>query len=98
MRWCFSVEFTFRQTIRGTQIGPALAFRQLSLDDFRTSMACIYNETLNESMIDEAQIEYKPKDEIIASIADTVRIISVIKPINNFNAAETGSCTFTKQK
>lgn len=43
-------------------------------------------------------MEYKPKDEIIASIADTVRIISVIKPINNFNAAETGSCIFTKQK
>ena len=31
---------------------------------------------------------YKPKDEIIANIADTVDVVYIIKPIFNFKAAE----------
>lgn len=72
----------------GRVMSRAQAFRQLSLDDFRSSMEGIYSETLNESTIDEASMVYKPKDEIIANIADTMRIISIIKPVYNFKAAE----------
>jgi len=31
---------------------------------------------------------YKPKDEIIGNIKDTVNIVNVIKPVYNFKAAE----------
>jgi len=31
---------------------------------------------------------YKPKDEIIGNIRDTVSIVNVIKPVYNFKAAE----------
>lgn len=72
----------------GRIMSRAQAFRQLTLDDFRTSMEGIYSETLNESTIDEAPMVYKPKDEIIANITDTVRIISIIKPVYNSKASE----------
>lgn len=72
----------------GRLISRSEAFRLLSLDDFRHSMEGIYSETLNEKTIDEAPMAYKPKDEIIANIADTVRILNVIKPIYNFKASE----------
>lgn len=41
----------------------AQALRQLSLDDFRSSMEGIYSGTLNESTIDETPMVYKPKEE-----------------------------------
>lgn len=72
----------------GRIMSRAQAFRQLSLDDFRSSMEGIYSETVDESTIDEAPMVYKPKDEIIANIADTVRIINIIKPVYNYKAAE----------
>lgn len=31
---------------------------------------------------------YKPLDEIVANIRDTVEILKIIKPIYNFKAAE----------
>lgn len=72
----------------GRLMSRSEAFRQLSLDDFRHSMEGIYSETLNEKTIDEAPMAYKPKDEIIENIADTVRICNIIKPIYNFKAPE----------
>ena len=72
----------------GRLMSRSEAFRQLSLDDLRHSMEGIYSETLNEKTIDEAPMAYKPKDEIIENIADTVRICNIIKPIYNFKAPE----------
>ena len=38
--------------------------------------------------IDEAPMVYKPLDEIVENIKDTVEIIKIIKPIYNFKATE----------
>lgn len=70
----------------GRMMSRAEAFRILSMDDFRTSMDGIYSETVNEQTIDEAPMVYKPKDEIIANISETVDIINIIKPVYNFKA------------
>ena len=64
------------------------AFRQLSMEDFRTSMSGIYSETVTESTIDESPMVYKPKEEIMANITDTVDVVNVIRPVFNFKAAE----------
>lgn len=64
------------------------AFRQLSMEDFRASMSGIYSETVTESTIDESPMAYKPKEEIMANIADTVDVVNVIRPVFNFKAAE----------
>lgn len=64
------------------------AFKSISMDDYRASMQGIYSESLSEETKDESPMVYKPKDEIIGNIRDTVSIVNVIKPVYNFKAAE----------
>ena len=40
------------------------------------------------SMIDESPMVYKPIDEIVNNIENTVEIVKIIKPIYNFKAGE----------
>lgn len=51
-------------------------------------MTEVYSETITEVTKDEAPMVYKPKDEIIQNIQDTVTIETIIKPVFNFKAAE----------
>ncbi len=59
---------------------------QLSLDDYKASMAGIYTTSINESTLDEAPQAYKSLDDIIDVIGDTVEIVDVMKPVYNFKA------------
>jgi RNA-splicing ligase RtcB len=54
--------------------------------DFEESMKGIYSTSVVESTIDESPMAYKPLNEIIRNIKDTVNIDTVIKPIYNFKA------------
>ena len=72
----------------GRIMSRAQASKLLSMDEFRRSMDGIYSETVSEQTIDEAPMVYKPKDEIIANIADTVSVSAIITPLFNFKAAE----------
>lgn len=56
------------------------------LDDFKESMKGIYTTSVVEETIDEAPFVYKPMQEIIDNIQDTVEIKKIIKPIYNFKA------------
>lgn len=56
------------------------------LEDFKESMKDIYSTSVVESTIDEAPFVYKPIQEIIDNIQDTVEIQKIIKPIYNFKA------------
>lgn len=60
----------------------------LNLKDFENSMNGIYTTSVSESTIDESPMVYKPMDEIIKYIGDTVKIEKIIKPIYNFKAKE----------
>jgi tRNA-splicing ligase RtcB (3'-phosphate/5'-hydroxy nucleic acid ligase) len=60
----------------------------ISLGEFKDSMNDIYSTTVNQSTIDEAPMAYKPMDEIIENIKDTVDVLKIIKPIYNFKASE----------
>ena len=64
------------------------AFKQIDMDDYRRSMDGIYSESLSEETKDESPMVYKPKDEIIRNIHDTVSVVNVIKPVYNYKAAE----------
>lgn len=57
-----------------------------NLDEFKKSMEGIYSTSVVEETIDEAPFAYKPMQEIIDNIQDTVAVIKVIKPIYNFKA------------
>ncbi len=72
----------------GRILSRSLARKTISLDDFKKSMDGIYTSTVNESTLDEAPMVYKPMNEIMRNIKDTVDIVKVIKPIYNFKASE----------
>ena len=59
-----------------------------NLKEFQDSMNGIYTTSVNENTIDEAPFVYKPMQEIIDNIKDTVDIVKIIKPIYNFKASE----------
>lgn len=60
----------------------------LAMDDFRKSMEGIYTTSVCEDTIDESPMAYKPMDEIVRLIGDTVEIIDTIRPVYNFKAAQ----------
>lgn len=60
----------------------------VSLAEFEDSMKGIYTTSVGQSTIDEAPMVYKTMEEIVANIADTVDIITIIKPIYNYKASE----------
>ena len=64
------------------------AKRSLSLEEFRKSMDGIYTTSLSMNTLDEAPFGYKPIEEIIANVQNTVEINKIIKPIYNFKASD----------
>ena len=62
------------------------AKEMFNLEEFKESMKDIYSTSVVEETIDEAPFAYKPMQEIIDNIQDTVEIEKVIKPIYNFKA------------
>lgn len=62
------------------------AFDTLRMQDFSDTMSDIYSTSVCPETIDESPMAYKPMQEIIDQIGDTVEIIDIIKPIYNFKA------------
>ncbi len=62
------------------------AKKTFQLDEFVKSMEGIYTTSVVEETIDEAPFVYKPMQEIIDNIGDTVEVVKIIKPIYNFKA------------
>ena len=60
----------------------------INLKDFEDSMKGIYTTSVALSTIDESPFVYKPMDEIIENIKDTVEIVNIIKPVYNFKAKD----------
>jgi len=58
------------------------------MEEYQTSMNGIYTTSVTQSTIDEAPQAYKPMEEIVRMVADTVEIDDIIKPVYNFKAAE----------
>ncbi|MDE6552290.1 MAG: RtcB family protein [Muribaculaceae bacterium] len=70
----------------GRVMSRSQAYKTITMADFEASMRDVYSESINDFTRDEAPMVYKPADEIIANIGDTVRIDSIIRPIFNFKA------------
>jgi len=60
----------------------------VNLEEFEKTMEGIYTTSVGMSTLDEAPMVYKPIQEILDNIGDTVDIIDIIKPIYNFKAGE----------
>jgi RNA-splicing ligase RtcB len=48
----------------------------------------IYTTSLTKETIDEAPMAYKPMQEIIKHIGETVGIYKTVRPVYNFKSAE----------
>lgn len=72
----------------GRLMGRMEAKRKLSTEVFKEQMEGIYTTTANASTLDESPMAYKPMQEIVDNIQDTVYIEKIIKPIYNFKSAE----------
>ncbi len=60
----------------------------IALADYEQSMNGIFTSSVCAETLDEAPMVYKPIQEIIDCIGDTVDVKDVIKPIYNFKAKE----------
>ena len=72
----------------GRLMSRSQAKESISISDFKKSMEGIYSTSVSRSTIDESPMVYKPMQEIIDNVKDTVDIVDIIKPIYNFKAGE----------
>lgn len=72
----------------GRIMSRSQAKKTVSMQEYKDSMQGVYTTSVDESTIDESPMAYKPMQEIIDKIKDTVEIEKIIKPIYNFKAGE----------
>lgn len=72
----------------GRVLSRTQAYAQIKMEDFEASMTGIYSESVNDFTRDESPMVYKPANEIIANISETVNIDNIIRPIFNFKASK----------
>lgn len=72
----------------GRVLSRTQAYEKITMEDFEASMQGIYSESVNEFTRDESPMVYKPAEEIIANIGESVIINTIIRPIFNFKASK----------
>ena len=70
----------------GRILSRSKAKDKVTLNEFKDSMNGIWTSSVSENTIDESPMAYKPMQEIIDNIQDTVEILEIIKPVYNFKA------------
>ncbi|MBE6762255.1 MAG: RtcB family protein [Ruminococcaceae bacterium] len=72
----------------GRLVSRSTAKEQLTMAEYEKQMQGIYTTCVNTSTLDESPMAYKNMEDIVSNIGPTAEIISHIKPIYNFKAAE----------
>lgn len=70
----------------GRQLSRSKAKEIINIEGFKDTMSGIYSTSIGLSTLDEAPEAYKPMNDIISNISDTVDIVHHLKPIYNFKA------------
>lgn len=70
----------------GRLLSRTQAKESLSLDKFIDSMDGIYSTSVHKGTLDESPFAYKPMEDILDVIGETVDVIDIIRPIYNFKA------------
>lgn len=81
--WNFSAPHGAGRVMSRTQ-----AKNSITLSQYKKIMEGIFTTSVKKETIDECPLAYKPMEEIIKNIGDTVDIVERIIPIYNFKAAE----------
>lgn len=70
----------------GRMMSRTQAKANIDMDVYKEQMKDVYTTSVTQSTLDEAPDAYKPANEIIENIKDTVEIIHMLKPVYNFKA------------
>lgn len=68
----------------GRVMSRTTARKTLDMDAYRQAMSGIYTTSVNEYTLDESPMAYRPLEEILDIVKETVDIIDVMKPVYNF--------------
>lgn len=71
----------------GRLMSRTKAKASLDMEAYKAAMEGIYTTSVNEDTLDEAPMAYKPMEEIIDVIRESVDIIDIMKPVYNFKAS-----------
>ena len=58
----------------------------LNMKEYKKAMEGIYTTSVSPATIDEAPMAYKPPEDILDVVRESVDIIDIMKPIYNFKA------------
>lgn len=72
----------------GRIFSRSAAMKNLSMEDFKQTMEGIWTTSVSEETLDEAPMAYKPMQEIMDQIGETVKIQKRIIPVYNFKASD----------
>lgn len=72
----------------GRLMSRAQAKDRLTMDAYQESMKDIFTTSVCDETLDEAPMAYKPLEEIVECIQETVEIQKILKPIYNYKATE----------
>ena len=72
----------------GRRFSRTEAENSFTVSEFKKQMEGIYTTSVSKETLDECPMAYKPMDEILQNIGETVRVERVIRPIYNFKASE----------
>lgn len=72
----------------GRVLSRSEAKQSITLEEFQNSMEGIFTTSVNVNTIDESPMAYKPMEEILDVIGDTIEVLEIVKPIYNFKAGE----------
>ena len=64
------------------------AFKRLSMETYEKEMEGIYSTCVVSGTLDESPMAYKSMEEIVSLIGPTAEVVSRIKPLYNFKAAD----------
>ena len=59
----------------------------ISMEEFKASMKDVFTTSVCQATLDEAPQAYKPMQEIIDNIHETVEVLDIWKPVYNFKAS-----------
>jgi len=66
------------------------AENSFTVSEFKKQMEGIFTTSVSQDTLDECPMAYKPMEEILQNIGETVRVERIIRPIYNFKASEHG--------
>jgi len=72
----------------GRLMSRSQARQRLTMESYENQMKDVFTTSVSDETLDEAPDAYKPIDEILGLIGDTVDVEKIIKPIYNFKAGE----------